>query len=1000
MATLKRFLDRFQRRSNGPPGGRLVRRYFVISLLLISGGLLTSGLIEIYYSYNSTLQQLSLLQQEKADATAFRIEQFFASIERGLYTAAKNRVLATNGITPDFRFELARLLRVLPPIMDLAALPLDGSQAVLVSRFKPVLSTQLLDQQDRQIIKRFQSDKDLKRFLGEVEFARQSEPHISLALPIERYPGSLLGVLLADVDLRYVADVVGAVTIGKSGYAYVVSGNGDLIAHPDMSLVLQRKNVGTYVQVKQAIDFTSAGKLRHTLRSINFRGENVFSSFARIPGVNWAVVVEQPAIEINEPIYANVMRTSGLLMLGFGVAVLATIYVTRRVIRPLDLLRKGAQRIGRGDLNYQLEIKTGDELEILADEFNKMSDALRQSYQGLESKIQQRTKEVVALYDISSISTRSLDTDEVMHQVATKISDIFELDNVRIYAYARNEERLQQRAVSGPVDIDLDLIAPFRGKGLVAMVAEGGEAIVFEDIDSDPSYPALTQNSLSRQMGFRFLALVPIKFKGQVRGVIVCNSRESRKLTDQDQRLLASMADQLGPAFGNLTLFEDLRRQSMALEIANGNLNERSRELSALFEVAASATQSLELEPVLQRVAEKIIEMLEFDSARIYLIDDAGATLEMRAIAGQHSDAYKQSFNLGVGIVGAVAKSGEAMIFPDIQSDARYPTVSDDRTLQARGFRFLGIFPIKSKNKFLGTLSCAGMAARLLSAGEIQLTQSLVDHLGPVIENLTLYSRLETANRQLKELDRLKSSFLSNVSHELRTPLTAIGSLADNMLDGVTGSLTDKQSRYITGIKESGERLTRLINDLLDLSVIESGRVKLDPRSFSLSDLVSQVGAGLATVAQEKSVELEVADGTGNHMAWADRDRITQVLTNLIGNAIKFTPQGGKVSVDLGPATDDEWIAINVSDTGPGIPEQERTQIFDEFYQISQPGEKKITGVGLGLAISKKLVEMNGGKISVRSTPGEGSTFTFTVPACREARKRSNSIKERAHDET
>jgi signal transduction histidine kinase len=239
---------------------------------------------------------------------------------------------------------------------------------------------------------------------------------------------------------------------------------------------------------------------------------------------------------------------------------------------------------------------------------------------------------------------------------------------------------------------------------------------------------------------------------------------------------------------------------------------------------------------------------------------------------------------------------------------------------------------------------------------------------------------LMNANERLKELDRMKSSFLSNVSHELRTPLTAIESLAENMLDGLTGPLTNKQANYMTGIKESTERLERLINDVLDLSVIEAGKTQLRATRFSMVGLLHEVTNTLKPVAEEKHINIEIASNNGDSIALADRDKVNQVLTNLIGNAIKFTPNRGKVTVMVSPMND-AWLQVSIVDTGPGIPPQEASKIFDEFYQMSRPGREKSKGVGLGLAISKKLVEMHGGKIRVDSFVGRGSRFSFTVPA-------------------
>jgi signal transduction histidine kinase len=385
----------------------------------------------------------------------------------------------------------------------------------------------------------------------------------------------------------------------------------------------------------------------------------------------------------------------------------------------------------------------------------------------------------------------------------------------------------------------------------------------------------------------------------------------------------------------------------------------------------------------------------------------------LRAIAGDHLPGfYQEVFKAGEGVLGRVAETGAPIVFEDIQNDPGYSALSHSGVLAQAGFRFFAVFPIKAKAATLGTISCNCKTARSLSSDETRLIESLADQLAPAIENLNLFGQVqkksaelekanrslseysaelarnntevERANERLQDLDRLKSHFLSNVSHELRTPLTAIGGLVDNMLDGVTGMLNDKQSRYISGIRDSSERLTRLINDLLDLSVIEAGRVRLEPSQFSVSDLLQEVASTMTAVAHAKPVTLELPSAIANQMVWADRDRITQVLTNLISNAIKFTPKAGKVSVTIGPANNDDLLQISVSDTGPGIPEDECTRIFDEFYQISRPGEEKIKGVGLGLAISKKLVEMNGGKISVGSNHGAGSTFTFTVPAYRQ----------------
>jgi PAS domain S-box-containing protein len=239
--------------------------------------------------------------------------------------------------------------------------------------------------------------------------------------------------------------------------------------------------------------------------------------------------------------------------------------------------------------------------------------------------------------------------------------------------------------------------------------------------------------------------------------------------------------------------------------------------------------------------------------------------------------------------------------------------------------------------------------------------------------------------QRLKDLDRMKSEFVSSVSHELRTPLTAIKGSVDNMLDGLTGSLNDKQTRYLTRIKSNTDRLSRLINDLLDLSTIEAGKIALKPSHLQLGALARDIAETLKPVAAEKLITLEVSPADGGATAWADRDKVTQVFMNLIGNALKFTPSQGKVTVAIG-RNGDHWIKVSVADSGPGIPFNEAQKIFDKFYQGAKVGQHKIRGTGLGLSISKSLVEMHGGKIWVESEVGRGSTFSFTLPAQRPLR--------------
>jgi len=460
--------------------------------------------------------------------------------------------------------------------------------------------------------------------------------------------------------------------------------------------------------------------------------------------------------------------------------------------------------------------------------------------------------------------------------------------------------------------------------------------------------------------------------------------------------LMNSMADQIGPAIDNINLFEELSDKTVALEQTNRELIEsleQQTEIAQVLQVMASSPT--ELGTVLATIHKNALRLCEGDSGATFVFDGERFLLSVPTDnISPEALAYLRDLPIRPGPETPLRRAGlelrsihTANIFAD-------PRFSPPDIYRREGVCAIVAAPMLKQNKLLGAIVLTRREPRPFTESQINLLTTFANQAAIALDNVHLFQELKDrteelaryneeikmANEKLKELDKLKSSFVSNVSHELRTPLTAIESLADNLLDGVTGSLTTKQASYMLGIRESTERLERLINDLLDLSVIEAGKAALKPTSFPMMSLLGEVAGTLKPMAEEKQIDLEIGSTNGHSIAWADRDKVTQVLTNLIGNAVKFTPQLGKVSVAVS-STKDAWLQISVTDTGPGIPPEEAGKIFDEFYQMSQPGRDKSKGVGLGLAISKKLVEMHGGKIGVASVVGKGSSFSFTIPA-------------------
>jgi signal transduction histidine kinase len=240
--------------------------------------------------------------------------------------------------------------------------------------------------------------------------------------------------------------------------------------------------------------------------------------------------------------------------------------------------------------------------------------------------------------------------------------------------------------------------------------------------------------------------------------------------------------------------------------------------------------------------------------------------------------------------------------------------------------------------------------------------------------------RVEIAHQQLKELDRLKSMFISHVSHELKTPLTSIKGFIDNMLDGLTGELHHKQRDYLARMRSNTDRLTRMISDLLDLSRIESGTYHLESTRLRLFDLADEAVAQLRPIAASKQLTMDIVCPDPTLQIIGDRDKYIQIITNLLDNAIKFTPQGGKITVAFGRKEPDR-IMITVTDTGEGIPVGVISKLFRPFYQVSRRPGAHATGLGLGLSIVKTLVELHGGTISVTSEVGKGTQFCILLPS-------------------
>jgi signal transduction histidine kinase len=398
--------------------GRLLRHTFLIVIILVNGGLMTSSAIELFFRYRESVMGIRILQQGMANAAAFKIQQYVEMITHTLRITSQTSDIIVDGATDDYRFQLSKLMRVFPALTNIAVVDTTGRERIKESRVEMVDGNDLLNRSKDEA---FIQAKAGSSFFSQVYFVRQSEPYMRIAVPIEVFAGKVIGVLIAEVNLKYIWDVISDIHAGETGCAYVVSSQGDLIAHPDISLALQKHNLSHLSQVKEALN----GRPLKT-KNQNLQDEQVFTTYALIPTLGWVVFVERLKDEAYGSLYASLRRLGLLLLLGLGMSWLASWLIGRRVLHPLEKLRLGADKLGAGELDHRIDLHTGDELEGLADTFNQMATQLETSYTDLEAKVEARTQElarsVAELEIVSEHKSRFL--AHMSHELRTPLSTI------------------------------------------------------------------------------------------------------------------------------------------------------------------------------------------------------------------------------------------------------------------------------------------------------------------------------------------------------------------------------------------------------------------------------------------------------------------------------------------------------------------------------------------------------------------------------------------------
>jgi signal transduction histidine kinase/DNA-binding response OmpR family regulator len=628
--------------SDARPQGRLFRKYVVFLVALVGGVLTASGLLELYLTYQDTKRAVISVQREKALAAAERIEQFIKEIERHVrgttHAVTGSLTLATPGtqsvalpktlaaaLAEQRELDFLQLLRNVPSVMELRHLDTSGKEQLRVSR---LALDAIGSGEDFSGTPAFRGAGSGNTYFSPVRFHNDSEPYMTIGVPSGRIP---VEITVAEVALRAIWDVVSQIRVGRSGYAYVVDSREHLIAHPDVSLVLQMRDLSALAHVKAAREAHSASSSGEALAMVTagLDGKQALVTHAGIASLGWFVFVEQPIAEVFAPLQVALLFSAVILAVGLVLSVLASVVLASRMVAPIRLLQAGAARVGRGELDHRIDIQTGDELEALANEFNSAAARLQDSHHNLEQKVEDRTQELArsvaelkALGAVGQAVSSTLDLQTVLETIVTNAVRLSGADAGTIYEFDEAAEMFVPRANYG---LSEDVIEAIRaahlrlGEGAVGQAALSRSVIQIPDIADAPTD---RMRDVTARGGFRARMAVPLLREDQVIGGLVVRRREPGEFPASVVELLQTFAAQSVLAIQNARLFQEIDAKSREIEAASQH---KSQFL---------ANMSHELRTPLNAIIG-VTEML-LEDARDLKRDDEVEPLERVLRAGRH----------------------------------------------------------------------------------------------------------------------------------------------------------------------------------------------------------------------------------------------------------------------------------------------------------------------------------------------------------------------------
>ena len=573
-------------------------------------------------------------------------------------------------------------------------------------------------------------------------------------------------------------------------------------------------------------------------------------------------------------------------------------------------------------------------------------------FQELKESLEQQT----ATSEILGVIARSpTDIQPVLNTVAANAARLCEATDAQIRLIEGDASRLVASFGNVP--------APEFRPTIPGSVS--GRAIFNRETVHVHDLQEATKNEFPESVGARFgvrtMLCTPMLREGTPIGVITVRRTEVRPFSDKQIKLLETFADQAVIAIENVRLFKELDERTNELTRSVG-------ELKALGEVSQAVSSTLDLETVLTRIVSHAVQLSGTDGGAIYEYDEPSEEFHLRATDHMEEELINalraNPPRLGDGVVGRAAASREPVVVPNILEEHAYaPRMR--QLLERFGFRASLAVPLLREDRIIG-----GLVVRRKSTGEfrpevIELLKTFATQSVLAIQNARLFREIEDKSRQIEAANRHKSEFLANMSHELRTPLNAIIGFSEVLGERLFGELNEKQAEYTEDILCSGRHLLSLINEILDLSKVEAGRMELELATFDLPLAIDNARTFVRERATKHGIMIDITvdERLGDFLG--DERKIKQILLNLLSNAVKFTPEGGRIGINA--VQSNGAVEISVTDTGIGIALEDQPRIFEEFRQVGSDYAHKVEGTGLGLTLAKKFVELHGGKIWLTS---------------------------------